>query len=125
MPIKHGAGLAEPSTIWDDKISVGPIKLRRGHIRLNDSSKNSVPILYQYRGERLARISDHRRKSPTMPDRSGEKHQRARKMQRNLVAKHARSFNQSAAYRDRKKTLRDKYPAIAMQEALEAPQSDA
>ena len=72
----------------------------------------------------MARISDHRRRPPTTPDPSDEKSKRAKKRQRNLVAKHARAFNQSTTHRDRKKTPRDKYPAIAMQEALESSQSD-
>jgi hypothetical protein len=47
------------------------------------------------------------------------KAKRARKRQRNLVAKHARKFNRAAVQRDRTKHHRDKYPTNTLQESLE------
>ena len=59
-----------------------------------------------------------------MAEKTEQRAKRARKRQRNLVAKHARSYNKSTVQRDRTKHHRDKYPAISLQESLEWTQRD-
>ena len=54
-----------------------------------------------------------------MAEKTEQRAKRARKRQRNLVAKHARKFNRATVQRDRKKHHRDKYPANTLQESLE------
>ena len=56
-----------------------------------------------------------------MSEDSETKARRARKRQRNLVAKYARKYTRSAVQRDRTKIHRDKYPANTLQEAIEEP----
>ena len=51
-----------------------------------------------------------------------ERQARARKRQRNLVAKHAHGYNKAATYRDRSKPQRrQKHAAIDLSDALESP----
>jgi len=56
----------------------------------------------------------------SVPGSAEEKIDRARKRQRNLVAKHAHSYNKSSVHRDRSRPQRkQKHPAIDLSEALE------